>query len=158
MGTLGHWRKRVPGFSIIAHPLYSLLQKGKLWKWDPEHEQAVKTLIQEWKPYWTLGSVPPHDSITVEWGFAEDGTYCNLFQTGPDGPKRPLLFIRTAFKETEQRYSEWEKGLLSSVPAVKQVELLRGNPSRKTPPSLVLFSFPGTILGIIPTHLPWRSG
>ncbi|NWX74610.1 POL3 protein, partial [Alca torda] len=33
MGTLGYWRKRVPGFSIIAYPLYSLLRKGNPWKW-----------------------------------------------------------------------------------------------------------------------------
>jgi len=46
----------------------------------------------------------------------------------------------TAFKETEQRYSKWDKRLLSLVRAVKQVEALRGNPSGKTPLRLVLFS------------------
>lgn len=39
-------------------------------------------------------------------------------------------------KETEQGYSEWPKGLLSLVRAVKQVEPLRGNPFRKTQPKL----------------------
>ena len=112
-GTLRYWRKHIPGFSIIAHPLYSLLRKRKLWKWNPEHEEAVKTLIQELKTYQSLRPIHPRDPITAEWGFAEHGTFCNLFQTGLDGPKRPLLFSSPAFKETEQRYSEWEKGLLS---------------------------------------------
>ena len=125
MGTLGYWRKHVPGFSIIARPLYSLLRKGKSWRWDSEHEEAIKTLILELKTYQSLGPVHPRDPIIAEWGFAEHGTYCNLFQIGPDGPKRPLLFSSTAFKETEQRYSEWEKGLLSLVRAVKQVEKIR---------------------------------
>ncbi|KAK4807063.1 hypothetical protein QYF61_018404 [Mycteria americana] len=129
MGTLGYWRKHVPGFSIISRPLYSLLRKGKPWEWKLEHKEAVKTLTEELKTYQSLGPVHPRDPIIAEWGFAEHATYCNLFQTGPDGPKRPLLFSSTAFKETEQRYSEWEKGLLSLVRAVKQVEKIhQGQP------------------------------
>ncbi|KAK4810621.1 hypothetical protein QYF61_007358 [Mycteria americana] len=102
MGTLGYWRKHVPGFSIISRPLYSLLRKGKPWEWKLEHKEAVKTLTEELKTYQSLGPVHPRDPIIAEWGFAEHATYCNLFQTGPDGPKRPLLFSSTAFKETEQ--------------------------------------------------------
>ncbi|NXJ72226.1 TF211 protein, partial [Rostratula benghalensis] len=45
--TLGYWRKHVPGFSIISHPLYSLLWKGKSWEWRSEHNKAVKNLIEE---------------------------------------------------------------------------------------------------------------
>ena len=50
MGTLGYWRKQVPGFSI-ACPLHWLLQKGKRWSWHSEHEEAIKTLILELKTY-----------------------------------------------------------------------------------------------------------
>uniref|UniRef100_A0A8C3K9U4 ribonuclease H n=1 Tax=Calidris pygmaea TaxID=425635 RepID=A0A8C3K9U4_9CHAR len=115
MGTLGYWRKHVPGFSIISRPLYSLLRKGKSWEWRSDHSEAIKTLIGELKTYQSLGPVHPHNPIIAEWGFPEHATHCNLFQAGPDGTKRPLLFSSTAFKETEQRYSEWEKGLLSLV-------------------------------------------
>lgn len=92
-GTLGHWRKHIPGFSIIACPLYLLLQKGKSWKCNAGHEAAIKALTQELKTYQSPGSIHP---ITAEQGFAECGTYCNLFQTGPDRPKRPLFFSSTA--------------------------------------------------------------
>ncbi|KFV95156.1 hypothetical protein N327_12739, partial [Fulmarus glacialis] len=61
MGTLRYWRKHVPGFSVIARPLYSLLRKGKPWTWNSEHEEAVKTLIQELKTYQSLGPVHSHD-------------------------------------------------------------------------------------------------
>ena len=62
----------------------------------------------------------------MEWGFAEHDTYCcNLFQTVLDGPERPLFFSSTTFKETEQRYSEWEEILLSFVQAGKQVGKIR---------------------------------
>ncbi|KFQ84228.1 hypothetical protein N337_05940, partial [Phoenicopterus ruber ruber] len=60
-GTLGYWRKHVPGFAIIGRPLFSLLQKRKPWNWNSEHEEAVKTLIQKLKTYQSLGPVHPHD-------------------------------------------------------------------------------------------------
>ncbi|KAK4819080.1 hypothetical protein QYF61_025339, partial [Mycteria americana] len=43
---------------------------------------------------------------------------------GPQGLARPLVFSSTSFKETEQRYLEWEKGLLSLTRAVKEAERL----------------------------------
>ena len=61
----------------------------------------------------------------MEWGFAEHASYCGVFQKGLRGPARPLLFSSTSFKETEQRYLEWEKGLLSLTRAVKEAERLR---------------------------------
>ncbi|KAF1463968.1 Transposon Tf2-9 polyprotein, partial [Spheniscus demersus] len=61
MGTLGFWRKHVPGFYIISHPLYSLLWKGKPWEWKLEHKEAVKTLTEELKKYQSLGPVQPCD-------------------------------------------------------------------------------------------------
>lgn len=44
MGTSGYWKKRLPGISIIAHPFYLLLQKGKPWELTLQHRQARKTL------------------------------------------------------------------------------------------------------------------
>lgn len=140
MGTLGYHRKHIPGFSVIAHPLYSLLWKGSRGNGTQKHEEAVKTLIQDLKTYWSLGSEHPHNLIIAKWGSAEHSTYCNLFQTGPDRPKRPLLFSLTAFKETEQKYSEWENGILSLVWAVKQVDPLKGNLSGKVLQRFLLFS------------------
>lgn len=90
MGTSGYWRKHVPGFSIVACPLHSLLQNGKQWKWETEHEKAVKTLIQELKTCQSPGPVYTYSPIIAEWAFAEHGTYYNFFQTGPNGPKRWL--------------------------------------------------------------------
>ncbi|KAF1407180.1 Retrovirus-related Pol polyprotein from transposon 17.6, partial [Spheniscus mendiculus] len=61
MGTLGYWRKHVPGFSIISRPLYSLLWKGKPWEWKLEHKEVVKTLTEELKTYQSLGPIHPCD-------------------------------------------------------------------------------------------------
>lgn len=29
LGTLSYWCKHIPGFSIIAHPLYNLVKRGR---------------------------------------------------------------------------------------------------------------------------------
>ncbi|KAI1233252.1 hypothetical protein IHE44_0004853, partial [Lamprotornis superbus] len=112
-------RKRVPPLpdskvtNVPQYPIFSAAQKGtsqvvadleRSRNQTGEHEEAVKTLIQELRTYQLLGPVYPQDPIIAEWGFVEHGTYCNLFQTGPDRPKRPLMFSLTTFKETEQRY------------------------------------------------------
>ncbi|PKU43507.1 hypothetical protein llap_6182 [Limosa lapponica baueri] len=47
LAILGYWRKHIPGFSIIAHPLYSLLKKGKSWEWTGRHTKALELLMKE---------------------------------------------------------------------------------------------------------------
>ena len=101
LGTSGYWRKHIPGFSVIARPLYDLLQKNRKWDWTLQHTEALNTLKDELKAYQRLGPLHPRDPLRVEWGFAEHASYCGVFQKGPQGPARPLLFSSTAFKETE---------------------------------------------------------
>lgn len=60
----------------------------------------------------------------MEWGFATHASYCGVFQKGQQEQARPLLFSSTSFKETEQRYSDWEKGVLSLTRVVKEAEKL----------------------------------
>lgn len=165
MRTLRYWRKFVPRYSIIAYLLYSLLWNREPWKWNPEHEEAVRNLIEELKMYQSLG--PVYTTLLYVLGiyrkYSRMGLcwtcYCVVEHkqiTGPDGPKKSLLFIRTTLKETKQRYSEWEKGVVSLIQAVKQAEPLKSNLTRKLCQDLNCFSFPGTILILIPAHLHWR--
>ncbi|NWX94115.1 TF26 protein, partial [Nothoprocta ornata] len=61
IGTLGYWRKHVPGFSVIAHPLFDLLRKNKLWDWTPTHAEAIRTLKDEQVINQRLGPLNPAD-------------------------------------------------------------------------------------------------
>lgn len=94
------------GFSIIARPSYTLMRKHQKWEWLDNHKQALQKLIEELKTYQSLGPVHPSVPIIAEWGFSEHGTYCNLFQKGPHGPKRTLGFSSTALKDTKRRYTD----------------------------------------------------
>ncbi|KAK4807137.1 hypothetical protein QYF61_018478, partial [Mycteria americana] len=104
MGTLGYWRKHVPGFSIISRPLYSLLRKGKPWEWKLEHKEAVKTLTEELKTYQSLGPVHPRDPIIAKWGFAEHATYFKqvekIHQGQPVQTRGPFNLLEAILKGT----------------------------------------------------------
>lgn len=91
------------------------------WVWTPQHTEALDILKDKLKIYEKLGLLHPQDLLKVKWGFAEHASYCGIFQKGPYGLVRPS-FSSTTFKETEQWYSEWEKGLLSLTWAVMEVE------------------------------------
>jgi len=78
LGTLVYCRKHVPGFSIIARPLYNLLRKKKSWEWTNQHSNALETLVKELRLFQQLGPVHPSDPIRMEWGFSEHGSHCNV--------------------------------------------------------------------------------
>jgi len=83
--------RRISQHCVLASThIYKKECKGSPWKWDLEHGAPVKTLIQELKTFQSLGPVHPHDAVVAEWVFANHDTYCSVFQTGPDRPKRPL--------------------------------------------------------------------
>lgn len=39
--------ENVPEFLIIVISLYSFLWKGKVWEWTEEHNEVMKTLLNE---------------------------------------------------------------------------------------------------------------
>ncbi|KFQ41576.1 hypothetical protein N333_04379, partial [Nestor notabilis] len=61
LGALAYWCKHIPGFSIIARPLYSLLKKGKVWEWTEQHTDALELLIEELRLFHQLGPIHPTD-------------------------------------------------------------------------------------------------
>ena len=102
-----------------------MLKKGKSWEWTDQHTNALESLIKELRLFQQLGPIRLIDSAYVEWGFNEQGSHCNLRQKGPAGPERPLEFSSHSFNDTEKRYSDLEKGLLSLVRALKRAEQIR---------------------------------
>lgn len=81
LGTLRYWQKHIPGFSIIARPLYNLLKKGKAWEWTEQHANTLELLINDLRLFQQLEPVHPTDPIHVEYGFSEHGSHYNLWQT-----------------------------------------------------------------------------
>ena len=47
MGLASYYRKFIKNFSIIAKPLFNLIQKDIVFEWKLEHENAFKLLKQK---------------------------------------------------------------------------------------------------------------
>ncbi|KFQ24985.1 hypothetical protein N331_01045, partial [Merops nubicus] len=61
LGLLVFWRKHIPDSSVIARPLYDLLQKGAQWEWTELHEEALQLLVFEATARQALGPIHPTD-------------------------------------------------------------------------------------------------
>ena len=46
IGVASFFRKFVPGFSVVAQPLFILLKKNVPWNWGAEQEEAKKKLVE----------------------------------------------------------------------------------------------------------------
>ncbi|KFO94852.1 hypothetical protein N300_07677, partial [Calypte anna] len=80
MGTLQYWWKRIPDLSIIARPLYDVLEKHRLWGWAHYHDEALKLLLLEVQTFQTLGPLHPDDTIIIEWGFSNSALSYHFWQ------------------------------------------------------------------------------
>ncbi|XP_074427979.1 uncharacterized protein LOC141737231 [Larus michahellis] len=85
LGILGYRRKCIPGFPIVARPLYSLLKKGRSGEWTERHTNAPELLTKELSFFQQLGPIHPTDPVHRE--------RCNQNPT-VWGPSRLLDVIR----------------------------------------------------------------
>ncbi|GAB0209671.1 pol-like protein ENS-3 [Grus japonensis] len=87
LGSLSYWRKHIPGFSIIAHPLYNLLRKVRKGT-APPAGIAQKPTAREWYAYLeSINDIMPitEGSIKVS-KLQKDIDSTLLFQTPPSKP------------------------------------------------------------------------
>jgi len=120
LGLLVFWRKHIPGFSIIARPLYDLLWKKAKYKWTQVHHEALQLLVFEANAYQALGPINPTDPVQTERGFARTGLSTHLWQKVPEGPIQPIRCYLYSFKDAETihglgkgpicSYSSFERG------------------------------------------------
>ena len=95
LGLLMFWRKHTPDFSIVARPLYDLLQKRAHWEWTSVHDEVLRLLGFEANAYQALGPIHPTNPIQIEWGFAQTGLFIYLWEKG-------LFVVSLAVREAEQ--------------------------------------------------------
>jgi len=66
LGLLVFWRKHIPDFSIIARPLYDLLQKKAQWEWTQVHDEVLWLLVFEANAYQALRPIHLTDPVQIE--------------------------------------------------------------------------------------------
>uniref|UniRef100_K7EZ27 ribonuclease H n=1 Tax=Pelodiscus sinensis TaxID=13735 RepID=K7EZ27_PELSI len=127
LGVLGFWRKHVPGFAVIARPLYNLLKKSAVWEWTPVHEEALRQLINEIHTYQALGPIHPDAPFHVYLTIGATGMSYALWQESETAPRRPIQFGSKSWQGSQANYTPYEKVLLAAYTALRETEELTQN-------------------------------
>ncbi|KXZ42902.1 hypothetical protein GPECTOR_112g272 [Gonium pectorale] len=92
LGTVGYYRSFVPGFSLIARPLFDLLKKDAPWAWGPSQEQAFQTLKGALTSEPILRAPDFDRHFYVQTDFCQSAVAACLAQKGADGKEYAVQF------------------------------------------------------------------
>jgi RNase H-like domain found in reverse transcriptase/Reverse transcriptase (RNA-dependent DNA polymerase) len=116
-GFLNFYRRFIPNFSCIAHPLYDLTKKGERFEWTCEHDEAfskLKHLICS-APILTLAQ--DHGRFCIEADACNYATGAVLMQE-QDGLYRPVAFYSKSLNDVERNYPIHDREMLAIMRAL----------------------------------------
>ncbi len=119
LGLASYYRRFVPGFAKIAHPLHQLLKKNIEWSWTEQCTKAFESL----KKYLISPPVLAYPDFTKKFVLHTDasgnGIGAILSQHNEDGAERPIAYASRRLEKSERNYSTIEQEALAIVWAVK---------------------------------------
>jgi len=114
LGAFQYYRMYVPLFSVIAAPLYNLLQKDAKFVWTPECQQAFDKLKHLLTTAPVLAYYVPGRPKRVETDASLFGLGSVLLQEDPDG-MHPIAYASRTLTIHERNYSAVELELLAII-------------------------------------------
>ena len=120
IGVASFFRKFVPGFSIIAQPLFKLLKKNVPWSWGLKQEEAKSKLIEMLTTAPVLAHYDEDLDVVVQTDASQEGLGAVLLQDGGDGP-RPISYISRGLDDAEKKRHCNELECLALVWALKKL-------------------------------------
>ena len=117
LGLWNYYGKFLPNLSSVVHPLNSVLQKSKQWKWSKACAQAFKQA----KEALSSASVLAHYDPTLPLTLAEDASaYGCHFTCAPGWQRKAHCFASRSLSSSERNYAQIEKEALSLIFGVKK--------------------------------------
>ena len=121
LGLCNVYRRFIRDFTHLAHPLNRLLKKGSPDKFELDDEQ-----MKSFREFVKIVCSPPVLALpqrglqySVDTDACDYGIGCTLFQTYPDGERKPLGFWSRTLNDAERNYSASERECLPVVWALK---------------------------------------
>ena len=118
LGLASYYRRFVPQFAKIAHPLHSLTRKDTPFVWDSECQAAFATL----KTRLTTAPVLAYPDFTKKFVLETDASYVGLgavlSQAQEDGKLHPVSYASRALLPPERNYPITELETLAVVWAI----------------------------------------
>ena len=123
LGLLNYYGKFVPNLSTLIHPLNSLLQHNKKWKWSQECSQAFLQAKQALSSASILAHYDPRLPLTLAGDASAYGIGAVISHKFPDGTEKPIAFASRSLSPSERNYSQIEKEALSLIFGVKKFHM-----------------------------------
>ena len=120
MGVVNYYGRFIPSLAQIAHPIHSLLEKGKKWKWGSVEHQALEKIKKEItkRPVVAPFETAANRRVVLKCDACESGMGAVLEQEQPSGQLMPVAYWSSRFRKYERNYSISEKEALSCVSAM----------------------------------------
>ena len=116
-GFVNYLAKFMPRLSAVIEPLRQLTHKEAEWKWMHEHDAAFEKIKSMVTTILVLKYYNPEEELTIQCDASEKGLGAALLQKG-----QPVAFARRALTDTETRYAQIEKEMLSVVFALHKFD------------------------------------
>ena len=121
LGLCNVYRRFIKDFTGLAHSLNKLLKKGTpdTFEFDDEQRKSFDSLIDKvcYPPVLALPRANLPYSLDCD--ASDYGIGCALFQTHPDGERKPIGFWSRSLLPAEENYSASERECLAVVWALK---------------------------------------
>jgi hypothetical protein len=108
----------VQDFSIIAHPLYALLNKDVAWTWSEEAQEAFNTLKEKLSEFPILRRPNFNKVFILHIDWSALGINVILGQFDEEGKKYVIAYASRNNNKVESNYSSYEGGCLAVVWAI----------------------------------------
>jgi len=121
MGVVSYYRKFIPSFAMIAHPLFKSLKKGATFFMREEGNRAFKEL--KWKSIEApILSLPDFKKgLLIKTDASRKGIGGVLMQLDEDGIEHPLHFISRTLNKAEGNYSVMDLEALTAFYYIKKI-------------------------------------
>ena len=101
LGMASYYRRFIPSFAKIAHPLHALTRKDMQFEWTQECQEAFETLKKKLTSAPVLGYPRFDASFVLETDASIDGLGAVLSQTQEDGKLHPITYASRALTPVE---------------------------------------------------------
>lgn len=114
LGLASYYRRFVPQFAELAHPLHRLLRKSAPWNWGSAQEEAVRRLKETLTSEPVLCHYDADADVSVTTDASIRGLGAVLHQNTEEG-ERPVAYVSRQLSPAEENYSANELECLALV-------------------------------------------
>jgi len=128
LGLANYYRRFIPGFASLAHPLNVLLRKNTKFTWSSETQKSFDEIKSKFSSSPVLAYPDREIPFMVETDSSNFAIGAILSQTSPkDNKVHPVAFYSRSLNQAERNYPIYDKELLAIVSALENWRhLLKG--------------------------------